>query len=199
MKGQMLVETAAIGYSRLRNNFSTRAGRADVDGRAGAADCLRQRREPADRPGVHAAEGDRGAAVARRVARPASSADAGREHGAVGRRRSAGPRAGGRADARAAGADAVQGPAAADQRAPRSAHPRLHARPDVRDRHRLRPAAGAARQPSRSVDHAEGRGRIDRRHRRVARSCARGWSPRRWRSASCCCSAPGCSSAACRI
>ena len=33
---------------------------------------------------------------------------------------------------------------------------------------RLRPAAGAARQPARSVDHAEGHDGIDRRHRRIA-------------------------------
>ena len=49
MKGQLLVESAAMGFSRLRNDFSTRAGRADVHGRPGAADRLRQRRQPADR------------------------------------------------------------------------------------------------------------------------------------------------------
>ena len=77
-------------------------------------------------------------------------------------------RARGRADAGAAGARAVRGPAAPDSRHARRADPRVHARPDVPDRHRLRPAAGAAREPSRSVDDAEGHGRLDRRHRRIA-------------------------------
>ena len=40
-------------------------------------------------------------------------------------------------------------------------------RPDVRDRHHLRVAPRAPREPARSVDHAEGHRRIDRRHRRV--------------------------------
>ncbi len=83
-------------------------------------------------------------------------------------------------------------------RASRRAHPRVHARPDVRHRHRLRPAAGAARQPSGSVDDAEGHGRIDCRHRRVAVPAQGAGRRRRSRSASCCCSAPACSSAACR-
>ena len=48
------------------------------------------------------------------------------------------------------------------------ADPRVHARPDVPHRRHLRTAAGAARQPSRSVDDAEGHGRRDRRHRRIA-------------------------------
>ena len=43
-----------------------RAGRADVHGRPGAADRLRQRREPAHRARLHAPEGDRRPAVARR-------------------------------------------------------------------------------------------------------------------------------------
>ena len=145
------------------------AARADVDGRPGAAHRLRERRQPADRPGVHAPEGNGGAALARRLARTAGRTDAGREHGAVVRRRRGRSRARGRADARAPGADAVARiVAAAHFREPRSADPRLHARTHVRDRHRLRPGAGAARQPSRSVDHAEGHGRIDRRDRRVA-------------------------------
>ena len=51
---------------------------------------------------------------------------------------------------------------------PDPAHPRVHARADVRDRHRLRPRARAARQPARPVDDAEGHGGIDCRHRRLA-------------------------------
>ena len=39
---------------------------------------------------------------------------------------------------------------------------------DAHHRHRLRPAAGAAGQPARPVDHAQGHGRRDRRHWRVA-------------------------------
>ena len=87
MKGRMRVESAAMGYSRLRNDFSTAAARADVHGRPRPADRVRQCREPADRARLHAAEGDCGSAVARRVARPARAADAGREPGAVLRRR----------------------------------------------------------------------------------------------------------------
>ena len=41
----------------------------------------------------------------------------------------------------AARADPVAGAAAADHRQPGPADPRVHARPDVRHRHRLRPAA----------------------------------------------------------
>ena len=86
-EGQLRVESAAMGYSGLRNDFSTRAPRADVHGRPGAAHRLRQRREPADRARLHAAEGNRRAAVARRVARSAGAAAARREPRAVVRRR----------------------------------------------------------------------------------------------------------------
>ena len=48
------------------------------------------------------------------------------------------------------------------------ADPGVHARPDVPDRHRLRAAAGAAREPPGSVDDAEGHRRRDRGHRRIA-------------------------------
>ena len=57
----------------------------------------------------------------------------------------------------------------ADPRASRSAL-------TLADRHRLRPAAGAARQPPGSVDDAEGHGRLDRRRAAARCSCARGWS-----------------------
>ena len=63
--------------------------------------------------------------------------------------------------------------------------------PDAAHRHRLRPAAGAARQPHRSLDDDEGHDGIDRRAPAARCFCARDWSPRRWRSAFCCCSAPG--------
>ena len=49
MKGQLLVESAAMGYSGTPQRFLDGADRADVHGRPGAADRLRQRREPADR------------------------------------------------------------------------------------------------------------------------------------------------------
>ena len=63
------------------------AHRADVHGRPGAAHRLRQRRQPADRPRVHAPEGNRRAPVARRVARTARTPAAGRESRPLGRRR----------------------------------------------------------------------------------------------------------------
>ena len=74
----------------------------------------------------------------------------------------------------------------------------LHVRPDAGHRRRVRPAAGAAREQARSVGDAEGHGRRRRGHAAGRSSCARAWSPRRSRSASCCCSARDCSSAACR-
>ena len=73
----------------------------------------------------------------------------------------------------AARVHASAGTAAADHAASGRAHPRLHARPDVRDRHRVRPAAGAARQPPRPVDDAERHRRIDRRQPADRCSCAR--------------------------
>ena len=166
----MRVEAAAIGYSGLRNDFSTAADRADVHGRPGAADRLRQRREPADRARLHAAEGDRRAALARRVARPAGAAAAGREPGAVVA-----------SAARSGVALAVVLTRGLLALVPSDGRPLLIQRRrrtarilaftlglTFADRRRLRPAAGAARQPARSVDDAEGHGRRDRRHRRIA-------------------------------
>ena len=167
-------EGAAAGGQRgdglfgASQRFFHGAARVDVHGRTGAADCVRQRGEPADRQGIHAAAGARGAAVARRVARTAGAAAARRESRAVVRGRAGRTRPGGRVDARSARARAVRRPAALDHRATGLADPRVHARPDVRDRHHLRAAAGASREPARSVDHVEGHRGIDRRHGRVA-------------------------------
>ena len=160
--------------------FLDGAHRADVHGRPGAADRLRQRRQPADRPRIHAPEGNRRAPLARRVARTARAPAAGRESRPLGsrRRRRTGP--GVPAHARAAAAGAHRRPAADDQRVSRRAHPDVHRRADVPDRDRLRAASRASRQPAGSLDDVEGHGRLDRRHRRVAlpaqgpRHCAGG-------------------------
>ena len=115
MKGRLHVETAAMGFSGPAQRFLDRAARADVHGRPGAADRLRQRRQPADRAGVHAPARDRGPAVARRVAPSAGAAAAGREPGAVVRRRRARHVPGRRADAQPADAHPGRRDAAADQ------------------------------------------------------------------------------------
>ena len=140
MKGQLLVASAELGYSPLRNDFSTALVVSDVHGRPRAAHRVRQRGEPAHRAGLHAAEGDRGAAVARRVARAARAAAARREPGAV-----AAPAASpgwAIAFALTRGLLALvpaAGIAAPDFGATRSAHPHVHVRADARHRHRLRP------------------------------------------------------------
>ena len=59
--------------------------RADGDGRPGAADRVRERRQSADRPRVHAPARDCGAVVSRRHARAAGSAVVDRERAAVAR------------------------------------------------------------------------------------------------------------------
>src|SRR5207247_3909777 len=59
--------------------FLDRAHRPDVHGRSRLADCMRERREPADRARIHAAERARGAAVARGIARTSDPSNARRE------------------------------------------------------------------------------------------------------------------------
>ena len=108
--------------------FFDAAARADVHGRPGAADRLRQRREPADRARLHAAEGNRGAAVDRRLARTTGAADAGREPGPVGDRRRGRRRVGRGAHQGIARVRAVRRPAADAARHARCARPRLHPR-----------------------------------------------------------------------
>ena len=89
--------------------FLDGAHRADVHGRPGAADRLRQRGQPADRPRVHAPERNRRAPVARRVARTAGAPAAGRESRPLSsrRHRRTGPGVPAHARAAAAGAHAT--------------------------------------------------------------------------------------------
>ena len=91
-----------------------------------------------------------------------------------------------------------EGRVAPDRADARPANPDLRLHGDARHRRRLRPAAGAARQPSRSLEDAEGHGRLDRRRRRVAVPAQGPGRRRRSPSASCCSSAPASSRAACR-
>src|SRR5262249_61037426 len=104
------------------------------------------------RAGVHAAEGNRGAAVARVVAGTTRSAVAGGEPRAVVCWRRGRPGDCVLADERIARAGAVAGAAGAHLRVSRSAHPDFYSQPDGAHWYRLRPAAGASRQPHRSVD-----------------------------------------------
>ncbi len=140
---------------------------ADVHGGPGAAHRMRQRRQPSHRPRLHAAARDRRAALARRLARTARPAIARREPRALVRRRR-GRRAGGDwPDAGAARAHPRRDDAADAAGDARSPHHGLHLRPDADHRHRLWPRAGAAREPSRSVDDAQGHDGLDCRKRRV--------------------------------
>ncbi len=91
-----------------------RARRPDVHGRPGAAHRLRQRRQPAHRPRVHAPARDRGPAVARRDQGPPGAAAAGRKPAALGHWRSARRVRRRRAHARPAGAHPVREQPAAD-------------------------------------------------------------------------------------
>ena len=82
-EGQAARRARRDGLFRPAQRVLDRADRADVHGRPGAADRLRERREPADRPRLHASARDRGAAVDRRVALAAGASAAGREPAAV--------------------------------------------------------------------------------------------------------------------
>ena len=145
-----------------------RAHRADVHGGPGAAHRVRQCRESAHCAGIHAPEGDRGAPVARRVARPAGPTASRREPDALARRR---PRR--RLSRR--GPDAGPPLARAVRRKPparpgvaRSANHGLRDRAHLPDGSRLRAAAGAAREPSGPLRHAQGHDGVDRPVRRIA-------------------------------
>ena len=144
------------------------AHRADVHGRPRPADRLRQRREPAHRARVRAPAGDRGPAVARRLAPAARPAAAGREPDAVAGGRRAGAAAGSVDDPRTDRTHSVRRRAAPDSRGAGLAHPGLHLRADARHRHRLRAASGAQVEPPGYVEHAQGHRRRGRRRGRLA-------------------------------
>ena len=108
------------GLFLASQRFLDAARRADVHGRPGAAHRVRQRGEPAHRAGLHAAEGDRRASVARLVSRQAGASAARRESGPVVRRRHRRPRARVRADAGTAGAHSIRRPTAPDPSRTRS-------------------------------------------------------------------------------
>ena len=144
------------------------AHRADVHGRPGAAHRLRQRRQPADCPRLHAPARDRRPAVARRHPAAAGASAPHREPAAGRCRRRAGHRPGVRHDPRPAGVRADRRRTAAAAAVARRPHPHLHRRAHRAHRHRVRAAAGAAGQPSRHLEHAQGHGRRGGRQRRVA-------------------------------
>ena len=133
-----------------------RAGAARIGG-AGAADRVRQRREPAadarDRP----AEGDRGPHRARRELAAAGAAAADRERAARPARRRRRPARSRRVALQVVRDDQSRQHSAARRDRARRHGARVHVRRVDPDRHRVRPGAGAARRARRSQHVAEGR------------------------------------------
>jgi hypothetical protein len=142
MKGRLLVAGADLGYSPMRNNFSTAlivlmcmVGLVLLIACANVANRL------------HAAEGNRRAAVARIFAAAIDPSVARGKSGAVGCRRNSRACRRVRADPRPARVSPYAGTAAAGRRKPGSADSCVHLRAHGWHRNRVRLVAGAARQP----------------------------------------------------
>ena len=200
MKGQLIVEAAAaVGYSPLRNDFSDGARRADVHGGPGAADRLRATSPTCSSPRLHAAEGDRGALVARLVARPPGAPAPGREPAALRRGRRARTSASRSPSRAACWRWCLRRASRCSSRPqPGSARPRVHVRPRCGTGivFGLLPALRASR-PDPWTTLKDTTGAVAA-HRAGRCCCGKALSSRRWHSASCCSSAPDCSSGACR-
>ncbi len=150
-EGQAEADRGVEGLFRPAEPVPHRAHRPVRDGRPRAGDRLRQRRQPAHRPRLHAPARDRGPSVDRRLARPAGPPAPDREPRPVVPGRAGRHRAVGVLHQDAARVHPVRRPVAAGRTDPGPAHPDVLVRGDAAHRRRLRPAAGAARQPSRSV------------------------------------------------
>ena len=158
-----------MGYSRSAKRFFDRADRADVHGRSGAAHRVRERRESPHRARLHAAEGNRGAVVARMRRAHGSFVNCSSKVSCC---RSSAAALGldlaFAADARPARTRAVGRTTAAGHARSPIGGSCVHAGPSRSHRHHLRTVAGAAGQPPRPVDHAERHGGINCRHWRLA-------------------------------
>ena len=175
MKGQLLVDSAAIGYSPVRNDFSTAlivlmcmVGLVLLIACANVANLLIARgfmrqKEIAVRLSLGSS---RGRLVRQLLVESLVLSFAG---GAVGLAM---------AFALTRGLLALvpsQGQPLLISASPGSAHPDVHPQPDGAHRYRLRPAAGASRQPHRSLDHDERHDGIDCGHCAARCFCARDW------------------------